>query len=427
MHALQRIRVGVNGGVAILAAVTIVGILGLAGFAVDLGSAYAQRARLQKVADSAAMAGALSWIKSSHSATAAQATIQSVVTANGWPASAILNPSNAYLTQSPKHAANPAIQVQLSANLSLTLLKVIAPSATLTTGAYAVAEIVGSGSALMPACILSLTNLIVDSNMTISASNCSVVANQANSNQAILLNSNATLNAKTVDTPGGIFVNSNANLNTTSGIYTGSYGVTTNSNTHITGTKYTSGSSVADPFSSDPSPSSGFSSCQNYNRQTVLTPGCYQNVNLDGAVSLKPGTYYIQGSMNMHSNASLSGTGVTVVLQNQFSQGSNTTITLSAPTSSSTSTPYPGVAIYAMGGMNINSNSVVSLNGALYSPTQRVVMNSNTNNANNCTYVIANSIELNSNATLSVSGCSSGYPLPNAPGGVGVSTVALVK
>jgi Flp pilus assembly protein TadG len=99
-----------RGSAAVLTAIVIVSLMGMAGLTVDLGAAYVQRARLQKVADSAAMAGALSWIKSSHSASAAQATIQSVVIANGLPASAIQNPSGAYLAQSPKNSGHPAIQ-----------------------------------------------------------------------------------------------------------------------------------------------------------------------------------------------------------------------------------------------------------------------------------------------------------------------------
>lgn len=86
----------------------------------------------------------------------------------------------------------------------------------------------------------------------------------------------------------------------------------------------------------------------------------------------------------------------------------------------------PGIAIYAMGGINVNSNITVNVNGAIYSPTAAVVMDSNTSNAGNCTYVVGQSITVNSNVSLAVSNCPSGDPLPTAGGG-GASSIALVK
>ncbi len=217
MKRLVRILLGFahdrHGGVAVLGTVTIVSILGMAGFTLDLGAAYVQRARLQKVADTAAMAGALSWIKSAHSSTAAIATINSVVTANGLAASVIQNPTAAVLTSSPKNSGNPAIQVNLSAPSSLTLLLVIVSATSVTTGASAVAEIAGSGGAQLPACVVSLTTIIINSNSGITGSHCSIAANSTSS-QAILLNSNSSLlSGDSINTPGGVKVNSNTSIN----------------------------------------------------------------------------------------------------------------------------------------------------------------------------------------------------------------------
>jgi hypothetical protein len=435
MQSLARIFLGSTagrrGGVAIVGALSLVGLLGMAGLAVDFGAAYVRRAHLQKVADSAALAGGLSWIKSSHSSTAAIATIQSVVTANGLPASAIQNPSQAYLAQSPKNASNPAIQVSLSSSSSLTLMQVVVSATSVTTGAYAVAEIASTGAAQMPACVVALTTLTINSNSGITAKNCSVAADGSNSSQTINLNSNASIiTADNVITPGGINVNSNATIEANT-IFAG-YGVTTKSNTTVTGSIVTQGvAGVPDPYSSYQSlASSGFVSCQNYNNQSTLTPGCWQNVNINSnhSLSLQPGTYYFQ-SFNLNSNTSLTGTGVTLVFQQQFSPGSNSTITLTAPSATS-GQPMPGMAMYMMNGLNINSNIAYSVSGGIYSPTQPVIMNSNTFNSTACTYLVAQSITFNSNATLDETNCSSspGYPLPTGPGiGGTASTVALVK
>ena len=418
-----------RGGAAILAAIVTVSLMGMAGLTVDLGAAYVQRARLQKVADSAAMAGALSWIKSSHSATAAQATIQSVVTANGLAASAIQNPGEAYLAQSPKNSSHPAIQVRLSAPLSLSLLRVLVSATSVTTSAYAVAEIGGAGAGGLPACVLSLDNIIVNSNSNVTGTHCSIAAN-ATGSQSILLNSNsAMISGDSVNTPGGIFLNSNTTLNAPyidAGLGVQNHG----GQQQVVGTINTQGvTAVQDPLSSYQSVAShGFTSCQNYSGQNPLSPGCWQNVNVNGgALKLQPGTFYFQGSLNLNSNAAITGTGgVTIVVQNQFSPSSNNTITITAPSSAGSGTPMPGVAIYAMGGMNVNSNITVNVNGAIYSPTAPIVMNSNTGNAGNCTYVIGKGITFNSNVSLTVSNCPSGDPIPTAGGG-GASSIALVR
>ena len=113
-----------RGAVAVLGALSMTTLVGLTGMAVDLGIAYVQRTRLQKTADSAAMAGAISWVKTG-STTAVIATINDVVVANGFAASVIQQPSNAYLATSPKTAADHAIQVSLATTSALTFSKAI--------------------------------------------------------------------------------------------------------------------------------------------------------------------------------------------------------------------------------------------------------------------------------------------------------------
>jgi Flp pilus assembly protein TadG len=127
-----------RGSIALLGFVAMTAILGMAGFAIDLGTAYVQQARLQKVADSAAMAGAMSWAKTS-SAAAATATIKAVVLANGYPAT-VIQAKPAILAQSPRNSAYSAVQVSLAAPVSLTFLRAITSATSVTPTAYAVVE-----------------------------------------------------------------------------------------------------------------------------------------------------------------------------------------------------------------------------------------------------------------------------------------------
>ena len=118
-------------------------ILGMAGFAIDLGTTYVQLARLQKVADSAAMAGAVSWMKTGSTA-AVTATIQDVVVANGWPATIIQAGTPPYLAQSPKNSTKAAIQVTLTAATTYSFMRAITTASPTPTTAYAAVELGGS-------------------------------------------------------------------------------------------------------------------------------------------------------------------------------------------------------------------------------------------------------------------------------------------
>jgi Flp pilus assembly protein TadG len=390
-----------HGTMGVFGAISILSFMGVAGLAVDIGGAYVQQARLQTVADSAAMAGALSWINSGGSTSKVTATISSVVTANGWPNSVIQNSGQAYLTSSPKNSQNHAIQVTLAAQSPLTLLRALVPSMTsMTTGASSVAEIGQTGQ---PVCVLSLTTLIVDSGGDLSATGCSVAANST-SNQAILLNSGGKLSADSIITPGQVLKNNGS---------------------HLSGTLKQNAAAVPDPYASYQSQaSSGFTSCtsfQNYQGQATISHGCWTNVNVNSgsSLTLQPGTYFFQ-NINVNSGATLTGTGgVTIVIQNNFSPSGHD-IAITAPTSGN----WAGMAIYAMGGMNINSGVRYDINGAIYSPSTALNLDSGSKNTfSSCTYIVAQSITFNSGAGFTYnSGCNG--PTPRANGN---SKAALVK
>jgi Flp pilus assembly protein TadG len=397
-----RWRTDRHGAVAVLGAISMTAIVGVAGLALDLGAAYAQKAGLQMVADSAALAGAISWVKTG-STTAVIQTINDVVVANGLSASVIQHPSSAYMASSPKNASSPAIQVSLSKASSLTLAHVVSTLTSVTTTAYSAVEIasVTGSSSTAPACMLALTTLMI--NGSVNVNGCAAEANSTASN-AITVNSGGVLTASSIDTPGKISASGGT----------------------INGTIVTGAPAATNPYSAYASAASaGFTGCQNYNNQTTLSPGCYSNVNIGSGVTLNPGTYFFTG-ININSGGSLTGTGgVTIVTQQQFSP--NDTITITAPTSG----PWDGMAIYAMAGMNINSGVTFDVNGAIYVPTGGLIPNSATWNQNACTYIVASSITFNSGAafTLPQNNCSSyNYTAPSIAGPTTTTTtIALVK
>lgn len=374
----RALRTDRRASMAILAAATLPALIGGAALVVDLAHAYSQRASLQQVADSAAIAGALAYAATAQ-VSAVTATVQDVVTANGWPASVIESSGNEYLAQSPQNSQNAAVQVSLVANAPLWFGALAFGAATIPTGVSSLAEL-----ASRQFCMLSLTTLIV--NGTLNAGTCGVAADALGSN-SVLVNSGGSITASAVSAAGSI----------------------TNNGT-ITATKIT-GHTIADPYAADQSlASAGFTGCQNYNNQTSLSPGCYSNVNVNSGVTLtlQAGTFFFTG-LNVNSGGSLVGTGgVTVVTQNNFSPSGNITIT--APTTGN----WAGMALYLAGGMNVNSGVTYTINGAIYSPTTALNLNSATWNANACTFVVAESITLNGGANFSLphTGCSS-YDFPS--------------
>jgi hypothetical protein len=376
--------------IAMLGALAMTAMMGVAALAIDIGVAYTQKAKLQKISDSAALAGAISWVKLGSNA-AAIATISAVVTANGLPAGAIQQPALFYLAASPGNPANAAIQVKLAATTALTLGRLISSSTALSANAWSIAEI--GGPQQLPACLVALTTLMVNSTVTVNG--CAVAANSSSSN-AITVNSGGSITASRINTPGGVI-----------------------NNGHITGIIKTGGVAAANPYSAYAAQAAaGFKLCKSYSNQMTLTPGCWSNVNINGgmAVTLSPGAYFFTG-LNVNSGGSLTGTGgVTIITQSSFSP--NGPVTLTAPTTGS----WAGMAIYATGGLNVNSGVLYTVNGGIYSPTTAVNLNSSTWNQAACTYLVASSITFNSGSTFTLpqTSCATwNFPTPTIAGASG--------
>jgi len=106
-----------------------------------------------------------------------------------------------------------------------------------------------------------------------------------------------------------------------------------------------------------------------YSGAGVLTPGCYSNLNLNGAaVTLAPGTYVFAGSSNFNG-ASIAGNGVTIYLPAGATTNFNkvNSMTIAPPAAGN----YAGVAFYQDptngNGINFNGSSI-KFSGLIYAP-----------------------------------------------------------
>lgn len=193
-----------------------------------------------------------------------------------------------------------------------------------------------------------------------------------------------------------------------------------------------------DPLSYVTAPT--FSSCTYTNTYLLLTtttlnPGTYCNLTINAAtVTFNPGLYLLVGGSSWMSGSTINGTGVTFYLTkggsyNTYSNFNiyNSTVTLSAPTSSA-SGGITGVVVFAdrgwsnSGGQNIFLNSsYVTTDGVWYAPKIGIWNANSTLQGTNYLGIVADNMYLSA-ATITVpspnySSLSGGSPYSGSGGG----------
>jgi len=140
-----------------------------------------------------------------------------------------------------------------------------------------------------------------------------------------------------------------------------------------------------------------------------LLPGRFcsgWNFGNGAVVNLSPGTYFVDGVMNLNNNVMLNGLGgVTIVLRGNYSilVGNNVTANLKAPTSG----PTAGIVFFGPRNGStaqnhvFQNNAILNVTGAFYFPSQQITF---TNNgivqSAVCTQVIAQLINVGNNLQL---------------------------
>jgi hypothetical protein len=195
---------------------------------------------------------------------------------------------------------------------------------------------------------------------------------------------------------------------------------------------------TVDPYSNVSPPSKP--SCTNAKitvnangKTSSLSPGCYSGsitVNAGATLNLDPGIYYLDGAnLSVAGNATLTGTGVTLVFTGSGSNwgtasiGSNAIINLTAPTSGSTQ----GIVLYGDRNMpvgtafNLTGGASQTFNGAIYLPKANLSFSGGNGATTSCTKIIADTITFTGTSNVQVN-CSA---LGTA--NIGVQTAQLVE
>jgi type II secretory pathway pseudopilin PulG len=376
-----------RGGVAIAAAFALPVLLMLGGGAVDLHQRDQAQKHLQNALDAAVLGGAAA--SPSGSVDAARATYL----ANAAPGS--------------PPATFTAVRGEVSGSASGSV-----PTSFLTMIGVGRLPINGQALAVTGTttpCILLLeptdSGLGVDNGGELSAPTCGIHVNSGNA-QAVRLNG-GIIRAESLCVRGGAYKNPSG---------------------QFIPPPRTGCAALNDPLASLPEPNIP-GTCTDRTAGTgqtiTLEPNqCYRNVtaNSGGRIVFPAGNYRITGEVTGHSNATISGSGVMLYLNGanaKVTANSDVTFNLSAPTTGA----YAGIALFqtrtssaaSAQGLVVNSRVGGKIEGVVYMPHTRFVLNSDVGLNASYTIFIGDTLQLNGASKLSIRDDYDGpLPLPSA-------------
>jgi Flp pilus assembly protein TadG len=397
-----------GGNVAIVFALATVPIMGAVGAAVDYSRANAMRATMQAAIDATTLMLAKKGASLSSAQMASQASAYFTANFTGTELKDLV------ATAVPGSApAGPTINGSATGKIGTQIMRVMGiETITITVRAVALGSASGTG------CVFSLNPveneaIKVAGSANVNLVNCSLYDN-SNDAQALYGDGASKLSALSVGVVGGLY-NGNNNIVATQGIST-------------------SMAPLTDPYANDsfPPPSG---SCQNQaaiqNTQT-LSPGfrCGLRLNAGANVTLNPGIYYVgKDGLTVNGQATLSGTGVTLVFT---SSGGNygdavinggAVVNLTAPTTG----PTAGIVIFGDRAMptgtqfRFNGGATQSFGGAVYVPKGKLEYSGGSASSSSCTQLIANTVKFTGNSDVALN-CS-GYGTKS----FGSTTVRLIS
>jgi hypothetical protein len=139
----------------------------------------------------------------------------------------------------------------------------------------------------------------------------------------------------------------------------------------------------------------------------VLSPGCYNGLSLSGSgnLTLEPGLYIINGSLNFDGSRTVSGTGVTFYTTGTTRISGSRVLVLSAPTSGT----YNGLLFFQSRSdykaMSFSGSTGSDVQGIIYAPKADLTYTGSTG-ATFHTDVVVDSVTITGSATIHSYGSS---------------------
>lgn len=398
-----------SGTVAVFVGLALAALLGFTALAIDVGLWYHTRRDCQNAADSAAFSAATAIYSGSTDPTSvAKAVAANYGFVNGADGAVV---SIDWPPATGGHASDRgAVEVLVQKPAARFFTQVFGVKPSLITGrAVAQVGVVGDG------CVVALhtdasVSALETGGANVDLHGCSLYGNSSDSG-ALTMKGGASLSAASVRLVGSYSVSGGARITATNGIWSGQ-------------------SPIADPYAAVPIPS--YSGCD-YNSASLSSghygggdaPTVFCNgltLNRGVNVVLDPGVYVVdRGVLAINGGATLTGTGVTIVLTS--STGTNyptvtinggAVVSLSAPTTG----PTQGLAFFqdrrapGSGSNTFNGGAQLNVTGAIYFPNQLVTFSGGAStSANGCTQLIAGSVYFTGGSTFGKNCANTGVEL----------------
>ena len=407
----RRFAADQRGNYVVLGALLMPVVAGSVGLGVDVGFWYQAKQHMQGASDAAAVSAAAAYAASPATDISQQATTVAgsygFVSGSQGVTVTINHPPNSGSYTTNLNAFEVIIQQPQSQYFSAVWGS---QNVVVTTRSVALAD---AGLACVFALDYTASGAITSQGTpTVSLNNCSLFSNSSATN-SISVGGAASVTALSAGAVGDI-----------SGVITTTEGQTTGD------------SPLADPYASVSIPS--FSGCDQTNYSTkhtvTLNPGVYCGgiaLNAGADVTLNPGVYYLdQGSLSVNAQATLTGSGVTIVFTS--STGSNyatatinggATVDLTPPTSGN----FAGIVMYGDRNMpvgttfKLNGGAAQTLIGATYLPKAAVMFAGGNDGTNGCSELLGDTVTFTGNSNFSVS-CPSAPDVP-----IGSSSAKVVE
>jgi hypothetical protein len=398
-----------NGSALVYLTLVLPVLIGIAGLAAEGGSWLYTHRVVQSAADNAAYSAANAYAASHSADLTAQAR---AITANdynlvdgvdGVTVTVNVPPTGNCYGGTSNYTGTNAIEVIVTQPKSPLLSKIWLANDVNICG-RAVAVLPNSGD-----CILALAPTGIGigtadkraNNTHVDLTGCGIFSNSSDAHSISMTGNNNVLSADYIGATGGINVAGNQRstvLNSSTG-----------------------NPPVADPYASDAAswpqseakPTPRTDCVQNVAANTcTFSPGTYvKGISIPNGgkccdqITLNPGIYYVSGISIARNNATLNGSGVTIVLTGGTSgvtvTGNNDSINLTAPTSGWNA----GITIWAptsTGNIDFIGNSGhepnVTITGVIYAPNANVLYTGNTVATAVCTQIVAKTVQFGGNS-----------------------------
>lgn len=389
---LRGIKSDEGGNALMIGAITLPMVIGAAGLGLDTVQWTLTQRQLQRAADSAAIAGAYARLQNANVSTNAnQSLARDGLTFTIAPVVENAPTAGAYTGD------GSAVRVVLRRQQALPFSSFFMQSGP-TIFADATAKAMSNGDF----CVIALegtatTGITMQGNATVNLG-CGMATNSQASN-AVIGGGSSLITASPLSAVGGI----------------------TPSNNFAPGTELLPGSiAQADPYSGLPDPNPTGCSNQlrvgsNQTRNISNSSGtqCFRGIDIQGTAHFDPGIYFVDGSMSVGAQATVTGTGVTFILTSttastnpssigQVTINGGATMQISAPTSGT----YAGILFYQdrrapnSDGNRINGNSSSFFQGAFYFPSQGMDFNGTTGMRTECVQIAARRVTFIGNSTI---------------------------